>query len=175
MTTGKTGTRQATACALALALASAPAAGEALFDAPGRAALGAEIRALLLEEPQIIGRALAPPSPYEAAISDDMARLERLAPHLFDPSRDGFGPADATQHMALFVKPDCPDCRRAADDLRAMAQAHGLRVTLFRMDDAADAALAAELQLSDMPAYVLPRMMLQGHIPPVVLERYLTR
>ena len=44
------------------------------------------------------------------------------------------------------------------------------------MDDRGpDATLAAELSLEQAPSYVLPDMMMQGHIPPVVLERYLAR
>ena len=145
------------------------------FTPQDRAALGTEIRSLLLDEPELVARALAPPSAFQAAVDDDIARLERLAPQLFDPAREGFGPATAERRIALFVADDCPDCDRAAADLRAMAEPHDLRVTLFRLSDPAAAALAAELELADMPAYVLPQMMLQGHIPPVVLERYLTR
>jgi hypothetical protein len=145
------------------------------FTPQDRAALGAEIRRLLLDEPELLARALTPPSAYQAAVSDDIARLERLAPRLFDPASDGFGPATAVSRIALFIAEDCADCDRAAADLRAMTASHDLRVTLFRLSDPEAAALAAELELSDMPAYVLPQMMLQGHIPPIVLERYLTR
>lgn len=140
-----------------------------------RAALGVEIRRLLLDEPELVARALTPPSAYEQAVTDDITRLERLAPRLFDPARDGFGPATAGSRIALFITDDCADCDRATADLRALAASHDLRVTLFRLSDPDAAALAAELELADMPAYVLPQMMLQGHIPPVVLERYLTR
>ena len=145
------------------------------LSAQERAALGAEIRRLLLDEPDLVARALTPPSAYEQAVTDDITRLDRLAPRLFDPAREGFGPATAQWRIALFVADDCPDCDRATADLRAMAASHELRVTLFRLSDPDAAALAAELELADMPAYVLPQMMLQGHIPPVVLERYLTR
>ena len=145
------------------------------FTPQDRAALGAEIRSLLLDEPGLVARALTTPSAYQAAVSDDIARLERLAPRLFDPGHEGFGPATAKWRIALFIAEDCADCDRAADDLRALAVSHDLRVTLFRLSDPAAADLAATLDLADMPAYVLPQMMLQGHIPPVVLERYLTR
>jgi hypothetical protein len=149
---------------------------EPLFDTAGRAALGAEIRAVLLDEPQIVGQALNPPSPYEEAVSADIDRLTALAPRLFDPAQDGFGAADATRRIALFVRDDCADCTQAVADLRALAQTHDLRVTLHRLDDNSDgAALAAQLDLSQAPSYALPDMMLQGHIPPVVLERYLRR
>jgi hypothetical protein len=166
---------RAALCAACLSVAPLAQADPLGFDPQDRAALGAEIRSLLLDEPDLVARALTPPSAYQQAVSDDIARLERLAPRLFDPGHEGFGPADAESRIALFVADDCADCDRAAADLRAMAASHDLRVTLLRLSDPAAAALAAELELADMPAYVLPRMMLQGHIPPVVLERYLSR
>jgi hypothetical protein len=158
-------------CLMAPALQAEP-----LFNMAQRAALGAEIRAVLLDTPQIVDQALNPPSAYEEAVSADIDRLTALAPRLFDPAQNGFGAADATHRIALFVKDDCADCTKAVADLRALAQAHDLRVTLHRLDDnGASAALAAQLDLSEAPSYALPEMMLQGYIPPVVLERYLRR
>lgn len=165
----------AAAIAACLSVALQARADTPAFTPQDRAALGAEIRRLLLDEPELVTRALTPPSAYEQAVSDDIARLDRLAPRLFDPAHEGFGPATAERRIALFTAEDCADCDRAAADLRTMAEPHDLRVTLFRLSDQDAAALAAELELTDLPAYVLPRMMLQGHIPPVVLERYLTR
>lgn len=166
---------RAVICCACLSSGPTLRADPALFTPQERAALGAEIRKLLLDEPDLMARALAPPSPYQAAVDDDMARLERLGPRLFDPAQDGFGPVTAQRRIALFTDEDCTDCDQALADLRAMAAVHDLRVTLFSLSDPDAAALAADLELSDMPAYVLPQMMLQGHIPPVVLDRYLTR
>lgn len=146
------------------------------FTAAERAALGAEIRALLLDEPAIVDRALNPPSAYEEAVVADRNRLVELAPQLFAPDQAGFGDVDAALRIALFTKADCADCGLALADLRDLAQRHDLRVTLFAMDDdGPDAALAAALGLEQAPSYVLPDMMIQGHIPPVVMERYLNR
>jgi hypothetical protein len=161
--------------AVLLVLGSGATQADPLFDAAGRAALGAEIRALLLAEPEVVDRVLHPPTAYDEAVSDDLARLEQLAPQLFDPAGDGFGAADAAQRIALFVRDDCADCARAASDLRTLSAAHDLRVTLHDLDLAAAADLARTLGLTEAPAYVLPGMMLQGHIPPMLLERYLTR
>jgi hypothetical protein len=185
---------RAARCALALALAlplalplawlpaavragAADAPGATLgLTAAGRAALGAEIRALIRAEPGLIGDVLQPPDPYEQAVSEDLALLARLAPALFDPAAEGFGPADAAAGIALFIRADCPDCARAAAELQSLSESHALRVTLHRPDsDPAAAALAAELGLTESPAYVLPGMMLQGHIPAIVLQRYLSR
>lgn len=164
---------QAAVCALLLTGGLAQA--EPLFDAAGRAALGAEIRALLLAEPEIVEQALTPPSPFEAAVSADIDRLTKLAPRLFDAGRDGFGAADARLRIAFFTAEDCAACAQAEADLRALVATHDLRVTMFSLADAAARDLAATLELTESPAYVLPDMMLQGHIPPVILERYLTR
>jgi hypothetical protein len=165
---------KAVACALLLFHGGAARA-EPLLDAAGRAALGAEIRALLLAEPDILGRALTPPTAFEEAVTADMDRLARLAPHLFDPAQAGFGPADARLRIALFTADDCAACAQAEADLRALADGHDLRVTVFSLSDPAAREMAAILELTESPAYVLPDMMMQGHIPPVVLERYLTR
>jgi len=167
-------------CAAALVAGLLCAGGTALaqstLSSAERAALGAEIRALLLDEPEIVEQALNPPSDYEEAASADRARLNALAPRLFAPDQTGFGDADAALRIAFFTTEDCAECDQALDDLRGLAETHDLRVTLFAMDDSGpDAALAAELGLEQAPSYVLPDMMMQGHIPPVVLERYLAR
>jgi hypothetical protein len=167
--------RVLTAASCAVLLSGNIAQAEPLFDAAERAALGAEIRALLLAEPEIVTRALTPPSAFEEAVSADMERLTRLAPQLFDPAQAGFGAADAALRIAFFTADDCADCARAEADLRTLAASYDLRVSVFSMADATARDLAAGLELSETPAYVLPDMMLQGHIPPVILERYLAR
>lgn len=149
---------------------------EPLFSEAERAALGAEIRAVLQDDPEIVDRVLNPPSAFEEAVEADIARLTRLAPQLFAADADGFGPPDADLRIALFVRDDCADCAQAVEDLRALQGRLDLRVSLHRMDDAgAGAALAEALELREAPSYVLPAMMIQGQMPPVVLERYLTQ
>ena len=139
-----------------------------------RSIFHAEIREALLGLP----RAALPDAPppainlYQDAIDRDLARLSDRDTALFGPHLPGFGPADAAQRIALFTAPDCPDCARAEADLRALAETHDLRVTLLDMAAHADLARALELDLA--PSYVLPDMMLRGHIPRIVLERYLT-
>ena len=167
--------RALTAASCAVLLSGSIVQAEPLFDVAERAALGAEIRALLLAEPEIVARALTPPSAFEAAVSADMERLTRLAPQLFDPAQAGFGAADAALRLAFFTAEDCADCAQAEAELRALAASHDLRVNVFSQEDATARDLAATLELSETPAYVLPDMMLQGHIPPVILERYLAR
>lgn len=147
-----------------------------MFSAAERAALGAEIRALLRAEPEIVDRAINPPSAFQEAVSADIERLARLAPELFGATADGFGHVEATLQIALFVQEDCADCAQALEDLRALQERYDLRVSLHRLDDdSAGAALAKTLDLREAPSYVLPEMMIQGHMPAVVLERYLAR
>ncbi|MEQ9239717.1 hypothetical protein [Roseovarius indicus] len=139
-----------------------------------RAILGQEIRAVLLTVPELLP--LDRPAPdaadlYAEAIDSDLARLKAHAEALFSRALPGFGPADATRTIALFTKPGCEDCTRAETDLRALSERHDLRVTLLDMEE--NKALADALQLDMAPSYVFPDQMLRGHIPPVVLERYL--
>lgn len=163
------------AAGAALALAATAAQAEPPFDAAMRAALGAEVRALLLAEPGIVAQALTPPSAYEAAVSADLDRLAQLAPRLFATDHPGFGAVDAALRIAFFTADDCADCAAAEADLRDLVATHDLRVTVFALSDPAARELADTLGLTEAPAYVLPGMMLQGHMPPMVLDRYLRR
>lgn len=145
-----------------------------MFNEAERAALRAEIRAVLLDDPDIVDRVLNPPSAFEEAVDADIARLTSLSPRLFAADAEGFGPTDATLQIALFVRDDCAACAQAVEDLRALQARLDLRVTLHRMDGAG-ADLAVALELREAPSYVLPAMMIQGQMPPVVLEQYLTQ
>ena len=138
-----------------------------------RAAFGAELRALLLDEPGIVGAALAPPSPFEEDAAADRALLRRLDPLLFGPDLPGFGPTDAPLRMALLTSPDCPECLRAEAEARALAAAYRLRVTL--VDTARAPQVTQALGLDILPAYVIGDVIVRGHVPPAVLERYLAR
>lgn len=188
------------------------------LDGPGRAAFGAEIRDLLLDEPEIVARALdmARPDPgeiYAEEAADDRSRIAEVAPLLFSATKRGFGAAYPRLTVALFIAADCPECRDAVKDLVALTQSHpGLRVELrpLRDDHAtlsllqgvelfgpesllrrntvrgtrppldtvrllAEAESAAWLGLDTAPSYVFPDMMIRGHVPSAVLERYIGR
>lgn len=142
-----------------------------------RAILRAEIRAVLQASPEIAAPARGsrpmpePRDVYAEEIHKDQALIERFADRLFDPSAPGFGPQEARAKLALLVKADCPDCRRAETELRTLAGHHDLRVTLLNIDKNAD--LAEALQVDQLPFYVMPKMMLRGHMPAPILTRYL--
>ncbi|MFD1508799.1 disulfide bond formation protein DsbA [Lacimonas salitolerans] len=131
------------------------------LTAAERAAFHAEIRAVLLADPNLVDRALAGPSPFADAVDSDLSAIDRHADTLFP---DGAA-------LAVFTSPDCTDCDRALEELAALAQELGVSFTILDMVDHGD--LAAALELDMAPSYVFPRMMVRGHVPPVVLRRYL--
>ncbi len=161
----------------ALSVLAAPvAAAEDRLDAASRAVLGAEIAAVLAADPGIVARALAaPPGPadiYRDAVARDLDSIEKVAGQLFAPGRPGFGPDDGQRAMiALFTREGCTPCAQAEAELRKLAQEAGIRVTLLDMDTHAD--LAAGLGLDSAPSYVMSDRMLRGHMPAIVLERYI--
>ena len=113
--------------ALALLLAATPAAA---FD-PGdmtaaeRAAFGAEVRALLLEEPEIVGRALAPGPSYAEEAARDTAMLDGLAGALYDDPADyTAGPAEGTPLVA-FLPAACDACAETLAHLHAIVEENG--------------------------------------------------
>ncbi|MEZ5715440.1 MAG: hypothetical protein R3D85_09845 [Paracoccaceae bacterium] len=163
------------AALLILVLAAAPAAAGTDFTAltpAERAIFHAEIRAVLLAHPELT-RPAPPVQPdlYAEDVASDLALIGAETARLFAPDLPGFGPPGAANRIALFTGPDCPDCARAEAELRDLAQGHDLRVTLF--DRAAQPDLAARLGVDTLPFYVLPKMMLRGHMPAPVLARYL--
>ena len=138
-----------------------------------RAIFHSEIREALLGMPDLTQRIAPPPiDPYADAVETDLARIKAQATRLFDPGLPGFGPRDAAITIALLTRADCAPCALAEADLRKLAKEHDLRVTLIDMDENPDLVQALELDLA--PSYVLPDMMLRGHMPAVVLKRYLT-
>lgn len=161
------------AAGLLALLASAAQAQQAPLQS--RDPLGAAIRDALIAAPDLLAPLTgAPPAPaalYADEIARDRALLRRLAPRLFDPERRGLGPADAPTRIALFTRSGCPDCDRAAEELRALATRLGFRAALFDIE--ADAALARALGLDMAPSYVLPDRILRGLMPALVLDRYL--
>ncbi|SEM11651.1 hypothetical protein SAMN04488077_102134 [Roseovarius tolerans] len=144
--------------------------------AQSRPPLGSAIREVLIATPEllseIIGLSRPAPDLYGEEAERDRATLDQAAPQLFDPAQPGFGPTDAPTRLAFFTAENCPDCTRAEDELRTLAQRLGFRVAVF--DIGSDAALARSLGLDMAPSYVLPDMMLRGAMPAIVLERYLT-
>lgn len=156
---------------LALWAGAAAAQGLDLTEAE-RAAFGVEIRALLLDEPDLVGRALEVRQPnaaqiYRDAIDSDLALIESHAGALF--TADGatlLGPTGAVAFTS-FADPDSPTAAMLAD----FAQAHGLTIAL--RDPASHGALMAELGLDIVPSHVFPTLMVRGDVPAVVLERYL--
>ena len=167
-----------------LACAPALAGGLDMTDAE-RAAFGAEVRALLRDEPMLVGRALTP-DPYAEEKAADHALLEGLAAALFDPARRGWGPPGAPAMVALTA-PGCTACAATEPELAALAAARGLRIGLLditeepalaaalRQYETCCQALAAELGLDSLPSYVLPDMLVRGDVPVFVLDGYLAR
>lgn len=135
-----------------------------------RAALRAEVRALLLDEPQIVGRALTPPA-YADEAAADHATLDFEENRLFGAHLPGFGRADAPVRMAILLGKDCATCDAAKAEARALAKTHPLRVTVVQ----AAPDLLEALELDSLPSYVFDGLIVRGHVPPVVLERYITQ
>ena len=139
--------KQLLAALLALT-GSGALAGDGLFGTPdARAALGAEIRALLTEEPEIVGRVLSP-DPYAGDKEADLTLLEALAPELFGSGRPGWGAAGRPA-IVILTEVGCPGCREAELDLAGLA--HALGVNAAVLDLGPRAALLAALHLDYGP------------------------
>ncbi|MDQ2092547.1 glutaredoxin family protein [Rhodalgimonas zhirmunskyi] len=163
-----------------LALAPLPLWAETNFTALSsaeRAIFRAEIRAVLMDNPELAipdRPASVQDAPlYEDDIASDLKLIAENRAALFSPSLPGFGPDDAPQTLALFIGPDCPTCDAAEAELRDLAARHDVRVSLIDVTDHAD--LARRMTAEELPFYVLPKMMLRGHMPAPVLERYLSQ
>ena len=141
-----------------------------------RAPLGSAIREVLIATPELLspvtGQSRPAPDLYREEAERDLAKLDRAAPQLFDPTRPGLGPTNAPTRVAFFTAKNCPDCARAEEELRTLAHRLGFRVAVF--DIGSDVTLARRLGLDMAPSYVLPDMMLRGAMPAIVLDRYLT-
>ncbi|MEQ9257897.1 MAG: hypothetical protein RIG84_02230 [Roseovarius sp.] len=140
-----------------------------------RAIFGNEIREALLGVPELLPRHLARRAPeaaelYADEIENDLARIAAQEAALFGAGLPGFGPEGAAQRIALVTTPDCAACAEAEAELRSLARRFDLRVTLVTLTP----GLAESLDLDTAPSYVMPDRMLRGHIPPIVLERYLS-
>ena len=149
--------------------------GPSLFSQEERAAFGQELRNALIADPEPVRRALNPPQPsiYQDDIDDDRARLQAAAGTLFDPTTTRIGSPEAEKVLALFLTPDCPDCDKAKADLVRLAETIDLRINFFDLEK--DAALAGRIGVDMAPSYILPRMIVRGHVPAAVIAKYLTR
>lgn len=137
-----------------------------------RAILRAEIRALLLFDPEIVQNALTPPpNLYADDIADDLSLIRAHETALFGENAAGFGPKAAAVTLAVFIAPDCPDCDATLADLRALADTMSLRITLH--DISGETARALLLDVA--PSYVLPKMMIRGAMPAALLARYIDK
>ena len=162
-------------CALALCALIVPLAGpvgaQGGFDAltaAQRAAFGAELRAFLLDEPEIVGAAMAPRNYAAEAMQEvvdaDLALIDNLAGQILNGA-----------DIALFVSADCGPCDAAKSELQDISDTYGAKLMLHDMSDPNAIALAAKLGMTELPFYVLPDMILRGHMPKIVLTKYLSR
>jgi protein-disulfide isomerase len=150
---------RAEAAALALLWLGAPAAGaEGLGLTPTeRAAFGAEVRALLLDEPDLVRGLLAPaPADPFGGFADeaaaDAALLADLSEGLLgDPADWAEGPADGPPLVA-FLPPACPDCADLLPELRALAARTGARLVVKDLPHPAPAAAFLTAVLAEVGA-----------------------
>ncbi|MDU8926445.1 thioredoxin family protein [Alisedimentitalea sp. MJ-SS2] len=136
-----------------------------------RAIFHAEIRAVLSSVPELLERHEPTPSLYEDDIASDLELIRRWSGTLFDATLPGIGPENAEQRIALFIGPGCAHCNRAKRELEALSSQYNFRVGFLDTDTHAE--LARIMGADTLPFYVFPKMMLRGHMPKSVLERYL--
>lgn len=155
--------------ALACCVAAFPVAAQTDFGAlthAERRALREEVRALLLAEPELAAPAVAPRTyaaeAYQEKAQADLALISSLADQVL-----------AGAPIALFTGDDCADCDRAVAELKAITDTYNISFTHHMMSDPASAALAAQLGMTDPPFYVMADRILRGHMPDIVLRRYL--
>ena len=155
--------------ALACCVAAFPVAAQTDFGAlthAERRALGEEVRALLLAKPELAAPAVAPRNydaeAYEEKAQADLALIASLTDQVL-----------AGAPIALFTGDDCADCDRAVAELKAITDTYNITFTHHMMSDPASAVLAAELGMTDPPFYVMADRILRGHMPDIVLRRYL--
>ncbi len=155
--------------ALACCVAAFPVAAQTDFGAlthAERRALGEEVRALLLAEPELAAPAVAPRNyaaeAYQEKAQADLALISSLTDQVL-----------AGAPIALFTGDDCADCGLAVAELKAITDTYNISFTHHMMSDPASAALAAQLGMTDPPFYVMADRILRGHMPDIVLRRYL--
>ena len=133
-----------------------------------RTAFGAEVRALLMDEPKLAADAMAGPNYAAEAYRDeadaDLALLNDLSAAVLEGSS-----------IALFIAPDCLACVDAERELDDISKRYDIKFKIHDMSNPATFALAERLGIGEAPFYVMPTMILRGHIPDIVLVRYLTK
>lgn len=145
-----------------------------------RDAFGAEIRALLLDEPEIVDRALSGPyadaDPYADAVADDLSLIARHEAALFDAPADrtlGAGPV----WIVAFVDLQSPAGQAVLEQLdRVAAQYPGIAVRHVTTGhvvagEGRTAQLLQTLGLTLLPGFVTRRALIRGEVPDIVLLR----
>ncbi|MEH6507216.1 MAG: disulfide bond formation protein DsbA [Sulfitobacter litoralis] len=139
----------------------------ALTDAE-RLAFGTELRALLRAEPELVAAAVTPPNyaaeAYQEKAKADLDLIASLTRQVL-----------AGTQIALFTGEDCTDCANALEEIKAISNTYDVTFKHHVMSDPASAALAEQLGMTDVPFYVMPDRILRGHMPDIVLRRYLTQ
>lgn len=144
-----------------LVLALAAPAGAMDLSPDSRRAFGAEVRALLLDEPGLVIQAFeaARPDPsaiYAEAAEDDLALIANHADALFVPTGAGFGADTPDIVLTVFVAAASADCRAALADLVALTAEHpGLRVELRAFDTAPETEALLNLLVEAGPEALL--------------------
>mgnify|MGYP001028999515 FL=1 len=133
------------------------------FTPDERRAFHAELRALFLDEPELLLGTAPQPDLYADEKAADLARIA-------DHGQELFGVWPAPRRIALFTSPECATCRTAEAELTALANDLGWQVITHPFDG----PLARTLDLPDAPFYVLPDLLIRGAMPAPVLRRYLT-
>jgi hypothetical protein len=152
---------------LALVAAGGAWAGALDLSPDERAAFGAEVRALLLEEPQLVARGigLLPVDPfggYADEAARDTALLDEMAAALTDDPGDwSEGPQDGVPLVA-FLPAACTDCHDILAELRATAATQGARLVVKDASDPEAAARFLTAVLSELgpEAWVKARAIL---------------
>ena len=131
-----------------------------------------------MDEPQL----LVPPAPqtrgFSAHAARDKALLKGLWPRLFAPKAAALGAQDAPVKLAVLMGAPCPSCQAAGAELGELAQAGAVRVYMHgpTSSDELAAVLGLETgQNAQWPVYIFADMVVRGHVPPIVLARYIDK
>ena len=146
---------EAAALGLACLVGTGAAAGGLDLTPAERTAFGDEVRALLLDEPDLVRGLLAPApaDPFEGFADEaaaDTALLAALSDELLgDPADWAEGPADGVPLVA-FLPAACPDCAALLSDLRALAARQDARLIVKDLPDPEPAAAFLTAVLSEV-------------------------